>query len=910
MQLRKIVAAGSIGALMTLATAAYAVDLSNYPQPFITATGSPDFLVVVGEKAAPSDVVGAIDVAARLGSQSVREVSVGGTVAGLTVSGEGKSVATGTKKVFLDDSLGKTGLRTTFTKDDLPTLLKSGTFQDRNGTSINYNQFVYLTPSSTTNEAYKIQFDLPGGVSGADPDYNFGRFPIGPLNTNYLYKTAVNFEKDVSGTAVDGRKITLFGREYTFHPDTSDNFAGSTPQVVLQGSSETVELATGEMKTVTIAGTSFDVTFTGAESSIAGVVKVGAVSDSLSEGQSRTIGGLDVYLDDVQYLGGSTNPQLNRAKLLLGAEKLIFKHGSKVTKQAGGGSETSIDGTYVELTASSSNLATITVYGGGKRDEDYLKVGGTYVDPIWKDLKIAFSSVMPAKTDASRNLMKVEPSGDNEVRVTFTEQNGNTATLTWAVKSSSSVQNFDMADGGRDGIVTVENVTVGRDNYIVLSSGDFPHLYEVSSVDTTAGSSTAKISLKDVFSGVSTDVQLGASTAGTKVIDGQTYYFNGVTGTANTFRVTWGTGAANNNTGTYTTVFATLKGKNGERLAMVNQSATVTVSNGTWVQLPSGAIKFNLMESDTLTSRYNITAATQEDGTASACSAAPCVASINLTGTTGANLTLGLTTATGVQYTVTGSSGSANIRLIGEVGDGVVTQPALLLVEEKDDAGDQNSVMVQASSTLSSGNYQADAGAPQFTAAEYSASKSGSNVDEYVDIYGVYARRDTSGQDKVWAYYPDDQVVASVFVLAKDATVTSAGGSSATKVKEAVPVKTAVAALDKDVGQTEKNTRSMILVGGPCVNKLVAEVLNASDVYGKFPQCIQKFESMDYTAGTAMVKYSANPWGTLKAALIVAGHDAADTRAATSVLMKYDDYSGKLTGTQIKVAGATVTSIQ
>ena len=187
MQLRKIVAAGSIGALMTLSSVAFAQDLSKFPAPFVAATGTPDFLIVVGTMAAPSDVVGAIDVAARLGSQSTREVSVGGTVAGVSVVGEGKAVSTSTKKVFLDDALGKSGLRSTMTKDDLPTLLKSGVFNDKNGTSHNYNLYVYLTPSDNTctasDENYCLQYEVPGGQSGADPEYGFGRFPTSPTAT-------------------------------------------------------------------------------------------------------------------------------------------------------------------------------------------------------------------------------------------------------------------------------------------------------------------------------------------------------------------------------------------------------------------------------------------------------------------------------------------------------------------------------------------------------------------------------------------------------------------------------------------------------------------------------------------------------------------------------------------------------
>src|SRR3989338_84851 len=123
MQLKKIAAAGSLAALMVGSSVAFAA-LQSLPAPFVT-NGSPSFLVVVGATAAPSDVVGAIDVAARFGGESTRELTVGASSGGSTVSGEGKALETSNTKVFLNDNLAKTGLRSTMTAQDLPTLLKT-----------------------------------------------------------------------------------------------------------------------------------------------------------------------------------------------------------------------------------------------------------------------------------------------------------------------------------------------------------------------------------------------------------------------------------------------------------------------------------------------------------------------------------------------------------------------------------------------------------------------------------------------------------------------------------------------------------------------------------------------------------------------------------------------------------------
>src|SRR3989338_6908648 len=150
MQIKKLLAAGALATLMAGSTIAFAADLNTYPSPFVTSAGV-NTLVVVGATAAPSDVVGAIDLATRLGGEVTTSKTVKGTTAALSVTGEGKAVATTNTKVYLDNALGKSGLRTTMTKDDLPNLLKSGVLQDTDAaTTHNYQQFIYLTPGDNT----------------------------------------------------------------------------------------------------------------------------------------------------------------------------------------------------------------------------------------------------------------------------------------------------------------------------------------------------------------------------------------------------------------------------------------------------------------------------------------------------------------------------------------------------------------------------------------------------------------------------------------------------------------------------------------------------------------------------------------------------------------------------------------
>ena len=175
----------------------------------------------------------------------------------------------------------------------------------------------------------------------------------------------------------------------------------------------------------------------------------------------------------------------------------------------------------------------------------------------------------------------------------------------------------------------------------------------------------------------------------------------------------------------------------------------------------------------------------------------------------------------------------------------------------------------------------------------------GTNAAGYRDYYTVYGVEvdnvnTNARSDRAVLKVPTTQL-KGIVAIGKDITV---GGVAGTTYQEAVPIKTAVGKLDTEIGDTEKSEKSIILVGGPCANTLVRTLLNSTAA-----TCLSDFEAagLGYTAGTAMVKYVADAWGTGKAALIVAGYNAADTRAACAVLQDYSANTATLVGTEAKV---------
>jgi S-layer protein (TIGR01564 family) len=97
-------------------------------------------------------------------------------------------------------------------------------------------------------------------------------------------------------------------------------------------------------------------------------------------------------------------------------------------------------------------------------------------------------------------------------------------------------------------------------------------------------------------------------------------------------------------------------------------------------------------------------------------------------------------------------------------------------------------------------------------------------------------------------------------------------------------------------------SKNLILVGGPCVNTLTAQALglpagtcgNASTV----------------PVNNAMIKIVNNAFTNGLTALVVAGWEAENTRAACSVLQQFSSYTAGLTGTGVEVDGTSSPTLK
>ncbi len=162
-------------------------------------------------------------------------------------------------------------------------------------------------------------------------------------------------------------------------------------------------------------------------------------------------------------------------------------------------------------------------------------------------------------------------------------------------------------------------------------------------------------------------------------------------------------------------------------------------------------------------------------------------------------------------------------------------------------------------------------------------------------VYNPEANADGSG--KVVVDYPAEAVDGNVIVTGPGSVTTSVVYSSVTVNSVAGQ---SVIKLDTEV--TDPASRNLILVGGPAVNRLTAQAMGLT-----YPTT---GADSGIPEGAALIRLVENAFGGSNSALVVAGWDAEDTRAAASVLQNYRSYANSLDGRmEVQVSGTSVTAV-
>ncbi len=495
--IRKVAAIGA-GATMLGATmfGAMAADLASYPKPFVQ-DGKYNALIVFGDTAKTSDVIGAVDIATNLAFQMKQTVAASGATS--TTVEEGAAVETSGQKLYKADNLNTT--KESFTKSDLPTLLAKQTITDTDGTSVDVTQTI------KTIKKASVTFDkTPDNLD--DPILNVA------LNDNtYNYSTQIDFSPAVDTLKLQSKKVTLFGKEYTFSTNTAELNASTDTGLVLYGGGVQKIMTAGDTATVDVEGKQAVVSVVGVNTDLStAMVTCNGESKQMAVGATDTLGGIRIYVK--QIFTYTVPAKQGAAELFIGTDKLAIKTGQAVKK---GSSD--VDGTKASVTATGTKVSSIIVTvtpNAGTPQVKYLKIGSSFADPVWAAFKWTFTGVTPPLEDASRDVIKVYPSSEDRLTLEFTNRNGQkySAVVMNGTETSTDAE-VCLSDGSYK-IVNTNTVAaqgvINENEKFIIGTKEYTHIYQLKQISLS--SSTPKIKVQDVAQGSTTE-ELTVTTGGT-----------------------------------------------------------------------------------------------------------------------------------------------------------------------------------------------------------------------------------------------------------------------------------------------------------------------------------------------------------------------------------------------------------
>lgn len=811
----KKIAALVAGTTMLGATimGATALDLSNYPAPFVT-NGVFSGKIVVGAKAATSDVVGAIDLAASLqaSAKSSSEVTVPGAAGEATVSGDNAEFRTGSDVVSLEEPIGT--VKQTFIAADLEAL-KSGVLDTGTSTTPVKQYLKFGNTAWMVKYAEDTDSDKVSDYLYTDTDQEL---------FEYYLEFTEGAESEVSSAGalddLEDEVLTILGAPFTVVDATK---TGAQLSLTLLGGQVADVLRDGETKTYTIDGQDYEVTAVFISDSGSGSAKLsvnGVMTKELTEGKTQVLGS-DVTVGVQSIL---TNQREGLVEFYLGANKIKLTD-TNYSDTAYAANNVEVRGETVDnaelvmkATDTGSNLKLNYIkYHVNSDDEYFVAPGegakviaeedneGAFLTDTW-DIKYAGL----VKTGSS--VIKVDSVSDHSYRLDFTNVNGDEFTVPW-------ITNKNTEKWGDD------------DDDFVFTEFKW----------AASNTSTTTISDNDYF--IVSDKVSGDDKAATKVFRYQSL-----------------------NEGDSTVTFKDLSGSD------VVVSFTGTLGSASGDLIVDGVSHVFYIGSDEELSM-------DLDGNGSIFNGAEVWA----------------VTEGGAMF----DFGAQTFTALGVLDAPADPQTVHLYTDDArfDESGGNNE----------DSNFSIDlssAGEVHLTAASFDLGGSSENLvpdpdnDEYERGYSgygafweLYNPSGTTDSEELTIDYPSTQRYAQVFVTAGvvDVMEGQMGESGKLMTEQVNPIAVGLAVLDTEAPAV--GSAKMIVVGGPCVNTVAAELL------GNPADCAEGF-----TPGKAVIKL----WSD-KNALLVAGYSAQDTLGASYVLADAKDY--KLSGTEVEVVVADLNTI-
>jgi len=820
-----------IGATIMGATA----QLENYPAPFVS-NGVFNGKIVVGAAAATSDVVGAIDIAASLQAESTSssEVNVPGVAGTATVSGDSAEFKTSSNVVAFEEQLGT--VKQTFTASELAAL-KSG---------------VLSTGSSTTPVKQYLKFDntTMRVVYDEDSDNDkLGDYLLVPDASNifeYQLEFTEGAESDVDADDdsledLENEQLTILGAPFTI-VDSSLDFAAKDISLTLLGGQVADVLRDGETKTYTIDGTDYEVTAVfiadnngGAKLSVNGVI-----TKELDEGETEVLGE-DVTVGIQSIL---TNQREGLVEFFLGANKVELTdtdyQDTTYTETSGVEvREETVDNTQLIIKATNASTSSVKLnyikYRVQADDDHYVPAGAGVKEVVEDDNEGAFLTDTwdiwyAGLVKTGSTMIEVNSVSDHSYELEFVNNAGDMFTVPVMTNKDG---NYKWGDDDDDLVFTEWEVGNAADDGTIEANsttvGDNDYFVVSDKSDDADDDAITRVLRYQ-------SVNTGDSTVTFKDLSGSDIVvsFTGTVGTTATGDLIVD--------GVTHKFWVGGAADNNDLAIDLDGDGGVTAGSANFVPLVTEGGAILKLARNATTQLF--------DGTTGQLSALGDEDFVNLTVRTIAD-----------RFDETGSDEVSHVKL-----------------------EDASSNEVDLSVTQVGG---ASAGLVSDPDAD--------DYDRGYSSYGAFFElfNPSSGDDaaELSIDYPLAQRYPQVFVTAGTVEVmegaeTDGGSLTTEKVN---PIAVGLAVLDTDAPAV--GSAKMIVVGGPCVNVVAAELM------GNPTDCAEGF-----SPGKAVIKLF-----TSKNALLVAGYSAQDTLGASYVLADYADYD--LSGDEVEVVVADLNTI-
>jgi len=878
----------SVGALMmgtTLmsAVAAAPYTLADFPAPFVAA-GRGDFTIVVGQDAKPDDIIGAVDVGVGLQASGG---STSGQAAGV-ISGESVKIEEAGDPLNLDETFADV-MTAGLDSSDLPTILVDGNFEDNEGTTDNEESYTQEINFAADGPA--LVFDKNDDGDKAVADY------VRVANNGELYSFVLEFDTDIdfvddAADAADDMEDNMI--EIQGWPYIITDFVYDANVI------DEIELLTGETIITLTQGDSY--TFDGHTVIVTKVtdpeaadeqcgVSVDGETQFINSGDDEDFDGLRVGVSDIFAIHGAVGEDACEITLGSVLTKLVNGEDVQINGEDIGERDDDPDVTSNVVIDDGAGVwggFTITVDSDDQVNLGSDTDGQDWTDPVFENFKISYLGLsgevedvaFEAGTDdgafTTKNnegkALEIPMFSANEESLFFgedtdamllIESDGSTADDIAALAACAHANIIGINPAlvevtDQNGAAAVGDVYANEDTTLVVQANGLADISELQNTLlflATAGQTARVVEITDIDEGNDQmsfkDITYGRTIDDVEPedavlsVDGSDEDFDLSGIGIITLGLVEGACNGGNDVAAIELVNGNLANADDSELDYGNNGATTDAE---------------LLAQGYETDGENIIVPDQE--------------SLDVDGAPDTGVWIGILESDNVDNTL---RSFVDTMMYYDDGENEV------LITEPEDS-EANAVFLTPFATTDGFQDATDDNDNDRYAMTVAGSLWHDNENDDGNIKDVDAKI-AVGEARE----------GSAFVAETGALFTAPTTGTATTTTTTTAFTGTLARLDTEI--TDKTAVNMLLIGGPCVNRLTAELLGKT-----YPACgIEVATELGVPLDGAQIALYENAFSGTKVAMTVMGTDAAGTRAASEVLKRYAEFRAQLTGMKVNV---------